>query len=90
MQSRSLEVRVKSQPERCDFEGCDFLFIYFLESSKRGERPAGDAYALVWESEELLEVGRAFMKLLAKGAGQQAITLALSTTMYGMHAPRLD
>jgi hypothetical protein len=44
---------------------------------------AGSAFALVWESKELLDISAAFMKLLKRSAGQQAIQLALYATVQG-------
>lgn len=47
---------------------------------------AGGAFALVWESKELLEISAAFLKLLKRSAGQQAVQLALYATVQGAYA----
>ena len=45
---------------------------------------AGNAISLVWESKELLEISAAFLKLIARSAGQQAAQLALYATVSGV------
>jgi Protein of unknown function (DUF726) len=47
----------------------------------RLDRLAGEVLCLMWESKELKDINRAFMRMLARSAGQQAVQLALYATV---------
>lgn len=42
---------------------------------------AGNTFALVWESKQLIEISNALMKMLARSAGQNAVQLGLYATV---------
>jgi hypothetical protein len=51
---------------------------------------AGSAFSVVWESKVLLDISRAFLRLLARSAGQQAVQLALYATVSGASLPQAE
>lgn len=46
---------------------------------------AGNTFALVWESKQLIEISNALMKMLARSAGQNAVQLGLYATVQSAH-----
>jgi hypothetical protein len=44
---------------------------------------AGNTYAVVWETKELIAINTALVRMLARSAGQQAVQLGLYATVQG-------